>query len=406
MRWDEIWLTFQFNMRDFARQPEHIAMLLACAIFFGLTMVSSDLISQILKAPTATHKIALFGDADIIRRNLDKRKFVLVDHGDRTADDLVRTGTIDVAMIVDNDFHKRMEGADGDVMPTIKLRYDVGRADSMDVVDQATDALVNLQSQIRDQRLTAAAVPERWTVEWKHAALSSGDVSHLDVQRKAARGFTMWVVLMAAWFGSAIGCALIAEELKKGTLIVLFISPTSKASIIVSHFLFTIVATLLILIPTALAISWFVLSAHHGPTMLAVPLEIRAPGLPLVAVVMAVLSIVSLSAAIAVLCSTFMRSFDQLATFSGLAAGIAAIGASVVYSSGGQFTRLYGLLPFSGSAVCMTEALLGTVDWTLLMVSIASSVCYVTAALYISCRRFSDAGQLERYVQGMQTPAS
>jgi ABC-type transport system involved in multi-copper enzyme maturation permease subunit len=210
-----------------------------------------------------------------------------------------------------------------------------------------------------------------------------------------------WTSLVTSMLGGIIAMGLIAEEQQKKSMILVLLSPTSKASFAVSHFLFSVFVCVVFIVPAYLIIAALITGkldtpvattsvVMHGPTMaqwqamlLAIELCISASALGLLA-------------------SSYVRMVEHVGIFSGLIVGIFAICNGVIFLPRYDMTAAVGLVPFSGASLAMLDVLTGIYDWPLMAVSLLSTIAISAVAIWHATRRFNDSRMLEKAVQSVR----
>lgn len=409
MRFSEILLFLGSYTRAAMRLVPFLIVLVGFGGTFGALMMFMEDISPRALARPDKVKVAFRGDAEKLKPAFDSTNFEVVKDDTTPADILVTNHIVHAVIEAPQDLSQTISSQPTDwptKQPTIGIRYDPGDVSSGSTLSRITEALGSAREVIRKDRLVLAGLATRWQVNTHiikgidDNGKDSGSQSAKDTDRQysAAKSISMWLTLFISWLVISHAVSMVVDEHEKGTLILLILSPTSKANFILANFAHCVLLTMAVVYPAYLFVGWLMNAkiVPVGPAQVQALAHGIQPGVWLG--LLCTIPLIAVCAAAGVLLSTFCRDMKQVGIAAGVAAGVAGAFAANVYGTNNAAGALLGLSPIGGSARTICDALCGNADWALIGVTFASAFVYSAIMLAIAVQRAASGKVLDAVV--------
>jgi ABC-type transport system involved in multi-copper enzyme maturation permease subunit len=402
MKWSEVFLIVRMNCLDLSRQWMAMLFLFLSVVGFGafLIVVSPKDLTARVEPPRPT--LAFTHDAEFLRDVFEK-KFTVVDLKDKSCEDAIKSGAAEVVIESGPDLRPALEGADKTAvaMPVVRIWYDSGRGGISNISSKAYGVMLKRFEKIRQARLTTAGVPELWELRYENVKGIQSKQKNNDRTMEFARVLVTWTSLVTSMLGGIIAMGLISEEQQKKSMILVLLSPTSKSSFAVAHFLFSAFISVLFFASAYLIVAALITGKLDSPVATTSVL-MRPPTATQWQAMLMGIELCFSASALGLIASSYVRSVEHVGIFSGLLVGIFAICNGAIFLPRYDMTPALGLVPFSGSGLAMLDILTGIYDWPLILVSTVSTVVVCAVAIWHAARRFSDSRMLENAVQSVR----
>jgi ABC-type transport system involved in multi-copper enzyme maturation permease subunit len=401
MSWNEIVLVFMHHMRGLVREPHSFVIIIAFTMLTNLLIGACSDAGQSASGKTSSQptQLALFGDTGCLRKWFEEPKFKIVDSGSKSAKEIIRAGHADVAIKCASGFCKQMTSTPQrgkpfviDLKYVIDLNYDSGRLGAAGALSRTMPVFSLIHEDQRDKRLAAAGVPERWKIETTFLSNEGKNKVNLNKRDDTGTLIAMFSVYNLSLMAAIFGEYFLSEEHKRGTFLLLMLSPTSKTSILAANFIATLLITFCLFLPSYVSLLLIMHNGSGHPSIATVSASIDKTILPSL---LAAVPLLILASSFAVLASTFLRTKGQQAMFTGLLIGVMECLAAAIFLPHYLVNKFIAFVPVSGSTFVLRDAVLGFYNPTMITISVSVALVTSFLLLAVSAMRLNSRGAIE-----------
>jgi ABC-type transport system involved in multi-copper enzyme maturation permease subunit len=324
----------------------------------------------------------------------EEPKFKIADAGTSNAKEAIAKGIAEVALEAKKGFCEQIVGLkDTGARPAVlNLYFDSGRIGGSNALEHVQSVIWLIKEELRSKVLTVKNIPYRWKIETTFLSDEGKQKVSRNKREDTANVIAMFSVYNLALLASIFGEYFLSEEHKKGTFMLLLLSPTSKTSVLAANFLATFVVTGAMFIPNYLSL---LLVMHSGPADFSTATLLTTWNKTVAPSMIATLPLIIMASSLAVLASTFLRNKGQKAMFTGLLIGTMECLAAAIFLPHYLVNKFITFVPISGSTFVLRDAILGFHNFAPVAISITVSLTASFCLLALSAWRLNSKGALE-----------